>query len=76
MTNVTSDKTDPIEILLERRTAIQNDLKTSKTALADANARMKRAIEESLLYTTQISTLNEALAKLGYVEPGQEAHAP
>lgn len=71
-----SDKTNPIDILLERRSAIEVDLKTSKVQISDAAARTKRAIEESLLYTTQIATINEALAKLGYIEPGQEAHAP
>lgn len=71
-----TDKTDPIEVLLERRDSIKKDLTSSSVHMSDAQSRMKRAIEESLLYTTQIATINEALAKLGYVESGQEVHAP
>jgi hypothetical protein len=71
-----SDKVDPIDLLIERREAIREDLKVSKTYYADAMTRATRATEEAAVYTAQIAKLTEALAKLGYVEPGQEVHAP
>ena len=71
-----SDKTDPVAILLERREALEADLKASQNKAASYVIQAKTANDESVKYTVQIAAISNALVKLGYVEPGKEAHAP
>lgn len=67
-----SDKTNPIDILLERRRELMISMDLTRSAIVNSELRAAEARAILSTETGQLAALDMALTKLGYVDKEKE----